>query len=777
MTKKKDVEQKVKVQDPVCGMEIEQGQAVAQLVYLGKTVYFCSAGCRQAFDKEPGKYFGVVKEDIRESVSLKNTPLLMRRLARIMWVLGRELWAFRKFTHLSPESKIANHHPQKFVQSLLDLGPTFVKLGQILSTRPDLLPDEYIKALTVLHERVPPFPFSDVAAQVKDALGHEIEQLFQSFEKISVASASLSQVHFALLPDGTEVAVKVQRPQIRSLINQDMIVLSWLVCFLRILLPIRMRQLNLVDGFNEFKRYTFHELDFSLEGATLDRFQENFSGWDDVIFPTVYWAYTAPTILTMSRVSGLRLGDVLEAISEKARQRLNRRIIEVEMKMFISDGFFHADMHPGNIFFGQDGQIVLLDVGMVGELTESQRDHFLLYMFAVAQKQPRRAFYHLIKQTRRLDRADEESFYQMFKSLADKFFRSTLTQMSLTQVYMGVITKGSKYGFVFPSDLLLHAKAITTAEALAFTLMPDLKFDEAIKPIISREFFKRAFDLQRLRRKIEQVLPELLMYGEVPPENVQYDYRDDISTNFLWSTATKVLSAKLHEYEQAAGLLKAMVNPYAWKVLSVHYSDAEVQEILDRVWLRYWDMEPSIPLQKTFGARFTVHAAALIIAMYEVLQSRGREKNDVIGLIYDIGWEIYTIMGDLPWFVGGAFTQDEHKRLKIATDAFRSFPFSSPAYLWQDVDIGDDVIAFDCVRCPVADYFALHNLSELGARTFCKLDIPLAKQWGATLVRTGTLATGAPCCDFRWRTHPEGEAVGDGADVITLLEQAIESDS
>lgn len=773
------MDQKEKAQDPVCGMEIELGQAVAQLEYLGKTVYFCSAGCRQAFDKEPRRYFGIDKDDIREPVSSKNIISLIYRLGQILWVMGRELWTFRNFSRLLPEFRSANlHNPQKFAQSLIDLGPTFVKLGQILSTRPDLLPDEYIHALTVLHEKVPPFAFADVAGLIKDAFGQEIEQLFQSFEKTPVASASLSQVHFALLPDGNEVAVKVQRPQVRKLINQDMIVLSWLVRFLGMLFPRRMKQLNLVDGFNEFKRYTFHELDFSLEGATLDRFRENFSTWDDVIFPSVHWAYTAPTILTMSRVSGLRLGEVLEAMPEKARQRLNRRIIEVEMKMFISDGFFHADMHPGNIFFGQDGQIVLLDVGMVGELTESQRDHFLLYMLAVAQKQPRRAFYHLTKQTQRLERADEEGFYQVFKSLADKFFSSTLSQMSLAQVYLGVITNGSKYGFVFPSDLLLHAKAITTAESLAFTLMPDLKFDEAIRPIISREFFQRAFDVQRLRRKVEQILPEFLMYGEVPPENVQYDYRDDVSTNFLWGTATKALSAKLNEYEQASGLLKAMVNPYAWKVLSRHYSDAEVQEILDRVWLRYLDMEPSIPFQKTFGVRFTVHAAALMIALYEVLQSVGQVKDDAIRLIYEIGWEVYTIMGDLPWFIGGTFTQDGQKRLKIATDAFRSFPFGSPAYLWQDVDTGDDdVIAFDCLRCPVADYFALHNLSELGARTFCKLDIPLAKQWGASLVRTGTLATGASCCDFRWRKLPKGAASGDGLDVITLLEQSLEPDN
>ncbi|MEP6895030.1 MAG: L-2-amino-thiazoline-4-carboxylic acid hydrolase, partial [Chloroflexota bacterium] len=112
----------------------------------------------------------------------------------------------------------------------------------------------------------------------------------------------------------------------------------------------------------------------------------------------------------------------------------------------------------------------------------------------------------------------------------------------------------------------------------------------------------------------------------------------------------------------------------------------------------------------------------------------------------------------LPWFAGGAFTQDGFQRLKVATDAFRSFPFGSPAYLWQDVDAGEGVVGFDCLRCPVAEYFESHNLSELCVQTFCKLDFPLAEQWGATLERTGTIASGAPHCDFRWRYRSQNES-------------------
>lgn len=745
----------MKVKDPVCGMVIDPAQAAGQIEAAGRTHYFCSPGCRQAFSTAPDRYNGSVQEDIQEVVSFHNLASLIFRLIRIIQTVLREFWALRRFMRLSSEERVAQPHvPQRFVKALLDLGPTFIKLGQILSTRPDLLPGEYIAALGILHERVPPFAYVDVEATLRQAFGKDIRQVFHFFAAEPVAAASLSQAHFAVLPDGREVAVKVQRPQVRQMINRDMIILSWLIGLLRRLFPRRVQRLNLVEGFNEFRRYTLHELDFSLEGATLERFQANFQGWEDIVFPAVCWDYTSPKVLTMSRVAGLRLGEAMEAFSPEERNRLNRRIMELEMKMFIADGFFHADLHPGNIFFRQDGKIVILDVGMVGELTGSQRDRFMLYMLAVAQKQTRRAFYHLVKQTQVLPWADEEGFYRKFKELADAFYAATLSQVSLAQVYLGIILHGSRFGFIFPSDLLLHAKAITTAEALAFTLAPDLNFAEAIQPIIARELCQRAFDGRHLQRRAEQILPELILIGEIPPAEAQDDYRDDVMPHFLWSTAAKVLSTKLNEFEQGAGLMKAIVNPYAWQVLTDHYPDAQVKEILERTWMRYLDLEPSIPHQKTFGARFTVHAAAAIIALYEVLTATGQTKDGAAHLIYQIAWEVYTVMGDLPWFIGGTFTQDGLRRLKLATDAFRSFPFGSPAYLWQDVDAGDGVVAFDCLRCPVAEYFASHNLSELCVKTFCNLDFPLAEQWGAKLERTGTLASGAPRCDFRWRYRP-----------------------
>ena len=742
------------VQDPVCGMKLDPIQANQTSKYQGQTYVFCSVGCKTAFNKNPAEFLNSSKTSTLTEKAPKPPLPFIVRLVHILWFVLRAYIDYRNFVRLMPEIQVKTQVPKQFVDQLLKLGPTFIKIGQILSTRPDILPQEYVRALAILQERVPPFVFDDVARTVQDTFGQDIKTLFRSFDEQPVASASLAQVHFAVLTDGTEVAVKIQRPHIQEVVNQDMTILAWLLQMLHRLFPKRIERLNLVNGFDEFKRYTLHELNFSLEGKTLEQFRANFRGWDDIVFPKVFWEYTAPKILTMSRVSGLRLSEVLTTFSMEQRRKLNQRIIEMEMKMFVSDGFFHADLHPGNIFFQPDGKIVVLDAGMYGELTDSQRDRFLLYMLAVSQKQTRRAFYHLIQQTQRLSWANEKAFYRQFKVFADTFYRSTLLEMSFARVYLNFFLLGAKFGFVFPSDLLLHAKAITTAEALAFTMVPDLNFVAVIRPIIAREFFQRAFEFPRLQRKAQQILPELLLMGELPPQDVQEDYPEEGSTNFLWTTGVKMLSTKLNEFEQSAGLMKAVANPYTRKILADHYTTAQIDEILDRTWLRYLDLEPSIPAQKTFGARFTVHAAAAIIALYEALTAIGQTKENATDLINQIAWEVYTVMADLPWFAGGTFTQDGFQRLKLATDAFRTFPFGSPAYLWQDVDAGEGVVGFDCLRCPVAEYFASHHLSELCVQTFCELDYPLAKQWGATLERTGTIASGAPRCDFRWRHTP-----------------------
>jgi ubiquinone biosynthesis protein len=672
-------------------------------------------------------------------------------LLSLVRVALRQIRAYRRFVRLSPEERARREDvPNEFVAALVALGPTFVKLGQILSTRPDVLPKEYIAALEVLQEGVPPSPFRQVRAIVEHELGRSLETAFRSFDAEPVASASLAQVHFAVLPGGEPVAVKVQRPGIHDRVDQDLEALGRIVSLLARISPTRTRRANLVDAFAEFRRYTLRELDFAEEARTMERFRHNFRDWKGLVIPKVFRDHTAAGVLTMERADGVRLKAAVERLDSATRERLVERLVALQMKMFLTDGLFHADLHPGNILFGDDGTITLLDFGMIGELDEDERDRFLLYWLAVVQHQTRRAFHHFRMQTRPLPGADEAAFFASFERLAEQFYRSTLTEMTITQVYLAMIASGYRHGFVFPSGLLLHAKAITTAEALTFTLAPGLRFDQVTRPVVARAFAQRFADGPRLRQLAGQFLPGFLLLGEILPAEARDPYREAGRAHPLAGEIVDGLLARLRELERGAGLLRLIVDPSAREVLRRHHSEAEVEGLLDESWRRYRTLEPEIPVLDQIGPTFILHLAGAVRAMNQALVAAGHDPDKAADLLNRIGWRVYERMGEGPFLLASAFTDDPLKKLRIATGLFRGFPFGPPAYRWRDVEAGENVVAFDCERCPVADYFKRHGEGELCYRTFCQLDFPLAERWGGMLERSGTLAVGAPACDFRW---------------------------
>lgn len=211
---------------------------------------------------------------------------------------------YRRFLRLEPLKRPGSRAPEQFVESLISLGPTFIKLGQVLSTRPDFLPTEYVAALERLQERVPPVSFEEIRAEIEAGLGEALEVAYASFDRTPIAAASLAQVHLAVLPDGGEVAVKVRRPNIEDRVRAEMAVLGRIVKWVSRLAPGRSRRINLVEGFDEFRGYTIRELDFAEEGRTMDRFREHFSRWDKVRIPAVFTTHTAPSVLTMERAEG-----------------------------------------------------------------------------------------------------------------------------------------------------------------------------------------------------------------------------------------------------------------------------------------------------------------------------------------------------------------------------------------------------------------------------------------------------------------------------------------
>lgn len=644
------------------------------------------------------------------------------RLISVLRVLLSEYRALRRFGADAAD----NAAPTRFAATLVALGPTFVKLGQMLSTRPDVMPQAYVDALASLQEHGPEVPLQVVYEMIKNELGKPVEELFATFEQKPVAAASLAQVHRATLPDGAVVAVKVQRPDLDRLVRRDLDAieagLGWLYrLFLR-----RMQRTNLRAFLAEFRRYTLQELDFSQEGRVVDRFRANFQGRNDVKFPAVHWSHSSQRVLTMSWVEGLRLHEAVKSLDAQEKQRLVTRLVDVMLQMFVSNGLFHADLHPGNIFFHPDGTFTLLDFGMVGELTPRQRDRFILYWFAVVQRQTRRAFHHFKAQTQMLPGADEGAFLARFAALAEKFYTSRL------------------------SELMLHAKALTTAETLIFVLAPNARFEQLSRPFIAREYAARAGSLDLLKRRFTQLAPELLLLGEMlPPEALDETWDWEASVDVFGELRDRI-EGTVRRVLEDGGFWQALVERHAEVALKAMPLAMSVADLMKQTWDRYYELEPTVAIQPTLGAVFSTHAAALMLAMYETLLRNGVGAAESHRLIYDIGWSVYRQMAEPPLLIASAFTRDPRKRLKLATDLFRSFPFGSPSYEWRDVPSLDGAIAFGCVKCPVAEFFASQNASELCVQTFCRLDFPLAETWGGELKRSGTIASGAERCDFRW---------------------------
>lgn len=346
--------------------------------------------------------------------------------------------------------------------------------------------------------------------------------------------------------------------------------------------------------------------------------------------------------------------------------------------------------------------------------------------------------------------ANQEAFFERFLVLAEKFYTSRLREMSFTKVYLDMMLAGYAHGFVFPREVMLHAKALTTAETLIFVLAPDARFEQLSRSFIAREYAARAGSLDLLKRRVSQLAPELLLLGEMlPSESLDERWDWDASVDVFGELRNRLESGVRRALEEG-GFWQALVERHAEAALKTTPLAGSVSDLMKQTWDRYYDLEPSVAIQPTLGAVFSTHAAALILAMHETLLRHGVAAAESHRLIYDIGWSIYRQMAEPPLLIASAFTRDPRKRLQLATDLFRSFPFGSPSYQWRDVPSTDGAVAFDCVKCPVAEFFASQDASELCVQTFCRLDFPLAQAWGGTLIRTGTIASGAERCDFRW---------------------------
>ena len=391
---------------------------------------------------------------------------------------------------------------ESLTDELEAMGPTFVKLGQLLSTRVDLLPAAYTHALARLQDRVDPFPFEDVERIVSDELGVRLSKAFESFEREPVAAASLGQVHRAVLRDGRAVAVKVQRPGIRGQVREDLEALEELAGFLDDHSDTAHRY-RLAEVIDHFRRSLIRELDYRTEARNLDTLATNLAEMDSIHVPKPVDSYSTARVLTMELVKGRKVTALSPlALMELDRPRLAEDLFRAYLKQILVDGFFHADPHPGNVFVTEDHKIALLDLGMTATVSARLREQLLRLLLAVADAEADEAAEVLIRLSEPEEDADIEGFTRDVEDLVMRSEGQTASEVAVGAVVLELVRKAGEHHISPPSELAMLGKTLLNLDEVGRTLDPQFEPNAAIR--------RNAADLME-RRMMASVSPSSLL--------------------------------------------------------------------------------------------------------------------------------------------------------------------------------------------------------------------------------------------------------------------------
>jgi len=438
------------------------------------------------------------------------------RLAKILWIasrfgldefalaagskLGRALNALLFFRSLREPRGV------RLRRALEALGPIFVKFGQVLSTRRDLLPADLADELAKLQDRVPPFDAELALAEVERALGKPVAELFERFEREPVASASVAQVHLAVLPGGTEAAVKILRPGMLPVILKDLALLDAAAGLVERFWADG-RRLRPHEVVAEFARHLFEELDLMREAANASQLRRNFSDSPLLTVPEVYWDWCSNTVMTMQRMSGTPVSQV-EALRRQGVDipKLARSGVEIFFTQVFRDGFFHADMHPGNVFVTPEGRYIALDFGIMGTLTDVDKQYLAQNFLAFFRRDYRRvAQAHLEAGWVPADTRIDE-FEGAIRAVCEPVFDRPLKEISFGRVLMRLFETSRRFNVEIQPQLVMLQKTLLNIEGLGRQLDPDLDLWTTAKPFLEK-WMREQIGFKGLLRTIRNEMP------------------------------------------------------------------------------------------------------------------------------------------------------------------------------------------------------------------------------------------------------------------------------
>lgn len=492
-----------------------------------------------------------------------------------------------------------------------DLGPTFVKLGQVLSTRPDLLPPVYIQELSRLQDQSSPLEFEAVRDQVEEALGNPLDVLFERFEQVPLATGSIAQTHLARMPGGRDVVVKVQRPGLREIIRSDVDLLR---IFAR-LLEATIEEMGLYrpsDIVEEFERALNDELDFSVEASHIALFRELCADRREIWIPEVI--ESCRTILVMERIPGVKITD-LEPRTPRAH-KLARALLDLSYSMLFEYGAFHGDPHPGNLLVTADDRIGLIDFGLIGRLSRQQQDVLIALIIAIVAGDIDGVARAVMQLGRPMGRVPLRQMRDDIADIRARYLRSSLGEMDMSQFVLELLEAGQRYRIRVPADYAILTKASVSMEGVVRYLAPDLDIPTTLAPYsrkllvqrygpqrLSQSLLTGALGMSGMMRELPAQLNQLLM--DLEYEGLRVTVENEPLTDLRRSI--NVLGTKIALATIAAGLFVAVliaselsgrVSTMGWIMLSLatlfvvtiltwHMADGRVRKVRITPLLRF----------------------------------------------------------------------------------------------------------------------------------------------------------------------------------------------
>lgn len=421
----------------------------------------------------------------------------------------------------SAEQELQKSTPERLRKSFEELGPTFVKLGQLLSTRPDLIPESFIEEFTKLQDQVQPLPFEVIRKVLSDELGSKLDTEFESISEKPLAAASIGQVHEAVLKSGQKVVLKIQRPEIRKTIETDISILAFIASLLEKYIP-ETRTIAPTTIVEEFFKTLSLELDFRVEANNMQKIAQNMASFGEIVIPNVYRELSTGRVLTQEKLEGMRVTDS-KALDAAGIDR--QKIVKAGAKAFFQavmvDGVFHGDLHAGNVFILSGSRLGIIDFGIVGRLSERARHHLASMMFSLVNEDYENLCYQYADLGACETSIDFDAFQREVQNTLAPYLGLSLREINAGKILIEATKIAAKYRIKIPGEWMIVFKALLTMEGMARSLDPD--FDMIAQgQELAQGLVKNGQSLDQLKKEAAFVSYDLIQLAQVLPRHLKW---------------------------------------------------------------------------------------------------------------------------------------------------------------------------------------------------------------------------------------------------------------